>query len=147
MYDHGQAATDDNYFSVDEAFAIPEEDESLYDTAAAAAASADAVEEQLDPLYDAAKSPDGAVDDVAGELMALMTSEAQCIYDVVNKAAPSATKDPEQLVAKLNEHDKMVLRKAAAKEEERPSWTYYRPSDTLKKANIEEMKAKYGVEE
>lgn len=149
--------------SVADAFAIPEElDEMLYDVAQAGGVPADAAPlPELDPLYDTAKNNDGAVDDIATELMGLMTQEANCIYDTAGgapaaAAAPPPAPDIAHLCEVLNENDAMSHMqkkrasqssvKISAKKEARPTWVYFKPANTIKKLSMEEMRTMYGAD-
>jgi len=134
--------------AVNEAFAIPEDvQESLYDVANQAGDTAPTQEEiKADPVYDAAVAGPTA-DDIAAELMGLMTSEAQCIYETVQlqKPKPAARSAPEGLVDKLNEHDAVALKGAPAKQVTRPSWVYFKESETLKKIDHSELKKNFQI--
>jgi len=147
--------------SIADAFAIPEEvDEMIYDVAQAGGVPIDdAPHPELDPLYDTAKNDDGTVDDIATELMGLMTQEANCIYDTAGGAggapAEPTTPDIAHLCEVLNENDAMAHVKRmsskvevniSAKKEARPTWVYFKPANTIKKLSMDEMREMYGAD-
>lgn len=148
VYDSAQALP-----VIDEAFAVPADvQESLYDIANTAADAGKApTQAELEPVYDAAVAGSTA-DDIAAELMGLMTSDAQCIYDTVQGNAPPSrpAAGMDGLVDKLNESDKVAnqsqdLKGAPVKQEVRPSWVYFKESETLKKINHDELKKNFQI--
>eukprot|EP00039_Didymoeca_costata_P019373 m.337283 g.337283 ORF g.337283 m.337283 type:complete len:340 (+) comp18093_c0_seq1:130-1149(+) len=132
---------------VAEPFAVPQDMAAqLYDVAANDGYT-DIGDSAMGPLYDTAKTETGEVDDIASELMGLMKSEAQCIYDTVGPDASGSIElnpaNPSGLVEKLNSTDPVALKPAKKTDGDRPTWTYFEASRTANKVDLDQMKAKY----